>query len=389
MRILFTIHHGLDYDRGAPGVTLVMGHAYTERGHDVSYLSFDDLPPMLPEKVKAAVFPEFVAWRIQEQIWRRRAPDVIDSSSGDAWLLGTTLRRRLQRKAPVLTWRSHGLEHLGHLERLREAEAGRLDLSWRYPLYHGRFRLWETAASLHVSDIALFLNQVELTFAVQRLGFPLARAHVVPNGLPRSFIGLPFAREVTGGVMRIAQVGAYTAGKGVEYGAGALAQVLQSHPDVRVTFAGTLCPSERVLADFEPSVRRQISVVTAYRRDDLIGILKDHHIAFFPSLSEGFGVGLLEAMACGLCPVATGVSGHLELVRNEDNGLIERARDVHGLASSLDRLIGDEALLARLRKGAYETAQQYALDRIADRTLSLYEEAAGSIAGGRADVDDA
>lgn len=377
MHILLTIHANMDPDSGAPGVTLELGSQYRSEGHVVHQLSFDDVPDWVPSRAVTLIFPAFVASRIR-RLSARQPIDVIDASSGDGWIWAIWARRR-SRKRPLLVTRSHGLEHTAHRELEEDARRGNVELSWKYPLYHGGFRLWEVAQSLRRSDLSLFCNRADLDYAVQELGVPRERAKLIVNGIPTSFRDLPFTPSVNGGAkqIRIAQIGSYIPRKGVVYGAAALNRLLRRHPSVGVTFVGSRGPPELVLGDFDPDTRNQVRVMPSFRRDELPSLLSDHQIKLLPTTFEGFSVSLVEAMACGLAPVTTTTPGPMEIVRDGVNGLLVPPRDSESLARALERLIEDRALLDRLRRGARETAQSYTWDRIAKDTLALYREARG------------
>ena len=82
------------------------------------------------------------------------------------------------------------------------------------------------------------------------------------------------------------------------------------------------------------------------------------------------------AYAAGVPVVATAVGGFRELVEHERTGLLVPANDPAALAEALVRIVQDEPLRGRLGRGAREVAQtKYAWDRIADRTLALYQGA--------------
>ena len=68
------------------------------------------------------------------------------------------------------------------------------------------------------------------------------------------------------------------------------------------------------------------------------------------SISESFSNSLLEAMACGCCPVASRVGGLPEMIIEEENGLLIEAGDPVDLASKLERVIRDDGL--RMNLGA-------------------------------------
>jgi glycosyltransferase involved in cell wall biosynthesis len=370
MNILLAIHHHLDPNAGAPGVTCKLGQEFQKLGHQVDYYSFDNLPDRLPEIVKTIVFPEFLANHLRTQT-RDRSIDVIDASTGDAWVWAKLRRNRGTR--PLLVTRSHGLEHIMHLEILAEARRKNLQLSWKYPLYHGGIRLWEVAQSLKAGDLALLLNQADADYAINHLGVDPDRVEIVANGIPAEFLNLPLAPTPRlGETIRIAQVGSYIDRKGIRYGVPAIERILHQHPQVMMSFLGTGCSEDRVRADFDPSVRDRVKVIPHYHHELLPSLLQGHQIKLFPTLSEGFSLALTEAMACGLAPVTTATPGATEIV-DETNGILVAPRDTDAIGLALERLIGDRTDLDRLRRNAYETAQNYGWKQIAAHTLGLYE----------------
>ncbi len=375
MKILLVIHHELDRNAGASGVVYQLGEQYQKLGHHVQYFSFDNLPKELPQVVKGLVFPWFVASYIA---WLSKSQDVdvVDASTGDIWVWAKIFRNA-NNSLPLLVSQSHGLEHIVHFEYLEEARAGHLQLSWKYPLYHGGFRLWEVTTSLRCSDLLFFLNQHELEFAIKHLGITADQNHVIPNGIPETFVNLPFKAtpQAEDSPIRIAQVGSYILRKGICYGVPALNRLLQRFDQVEVSFVGTGCPEEVVYADFDPAVRDRIQVVQHYPHSTLPVLLEGHHINLFPSLSEGFSLALTEAMSCGLTPVATKIPGAMDLISDEHDGLLIPARDSHAIEQALERLITDRSYLEQLRRNAYATAQQYSWTHIAKKRVCFYEEA--------------
>src|SRR5213078_70019 len=97
-----------------------------------------------------------------------------------------------------------------------------------------------------------------------------------------------------------------------------------------------------------------------------------------PSHREGFGVVCAEAMAHGRPVVAAAVGGLLDLVTDEETGLLVPPRDVPALRAALKRLLTDDELRSRLGANARRRAEQeLSWDRVTDRTLAAYEEALG------------
>lgn len=375
MRILFSLHHYLDPNQGAPGVTLSLGQALETAGCQVEYFGFEHAFP----KSKTGSIGNSIRfpWQLSSFLKHHgKRFNIVDVSTGDNWVWAAQGRHG-GRKHQALITRSHGLEHTVDANVRFDARKSTTSLSWKYPLYHGGYRLWEVAKSLQLADMALMLNQHDLDYAVQKLRVMPERVRLIENGIPDQFLGLPIddMEQASQTEVRIAQVGSYITRKGIMYSCKALNSVLARHPQVTMTFLGTGCPEVQVYADFDPAVQGQIKVVPRFAREELPNLLRGHQIFLFPSLSEGFSLALPEAMSCGLAPVATDIPGNVEIAKNERNALLVPPRDSDAIKQALDRLIANPVLLHRLRQEAYTTAQHYGWARIASDTLKLYEEA--------------
>jgi len=379
MKILLTIHEKFLPDSGSAGSTFRLGQEYERLGHDVSFFSLNEMPK-LQRQVKRFVFPEFVAAHVAK-LSQTNGLDVVDGSPGDNWLCGIK-HHLLPGKHPLLVTRSHGLQHLENRWAIEEAGQGRLELSWFYHLYRGGYLLWEITNSFRWADLAFFLNQAEVDYACQHLGVHPSNAHVFPNGMPESFIGLPFQplSHSDNTTIRIAQIGTYIQRKGIEYSVPALKKILKRYPNVEVSFVGTGFmasedPQQVVYKDFDPIFHPRIKVIPQYHHDMLPSLLKDHHINIFPSLSEGFGKALIEAMSCGLASVVSDADGPMEIVKDNHDALVVPRRNAAAIETAIDILIRDRNLLEKIRCNAYDTAQRYSWKAIAASRLAAYDKA--------------
>lgn len=107
--------------------------------------------------------------------------------------------------------------------------------------------------------------------------------------------------------------------------------------------------------------------------DQELDSLYAHAVALiFPSLMEGFGLPVLEAMQVG-CAVATAnVSSMPEI--GGDAALYFDPTDDDAIAGAMLQLASDESLRERLAKDGLQRAAQFSWDRAADETVALYEE---------------
>jgi glycosyltransferase involved in cell wall biosynthesis len=101
-----------------------------------------------------------------------------------------------------------------------------------------------------------------------------------------------------------------------------------------------------------------------------------HAIDIFvlPSRSEALSNSLLEAMACGCCPVASRVGGSVELIHHGENGMLFEAGDVDQLSNVLETLVERRGLREQLAARARSTAEQFSIGASARRMEEIYAE---------------
>lgn len=105
----------------------------------------------------------------------------------------------------------------------------------------------------------------------------------------------------------------------------------------------------------------------------LPGLYRHAEFMAFPSLYEGFGIPLLEAMHAG-CPVLTTRCGSIPEVAGEA-ALYVDGQNVDSLNDGMQQLLRDGALRDALRRRGFERARQFSYERCARETLRVIEEA--------------
>ncbi len=94
----------------------------------------------------------------------------------------------------------------------------------------------------------------------------------------------------------------------------------------------------------------------------------------FPSLYEGFGLPVVEAMQCGTPVICSNASCLPEVVG--DGALLADPNDADAFAAALERVLGDSALAEQLVQRGLARAGQFSWDRTARETLAVYDQAA-------------
>ena len=96
-------------------------------------------------------------------------------------------------------------------------------------------------------------------------------------------------------------------------------------------------------------------------------------VALFPSESESFGLSALEAMACGVPVVATDIGGLPDTIVHGETGFLHTVGDTAGMAASVGRLLGDDALRRRMGvAGVERTRGKFSLTTMLERHEQLY-----------------
>lgn len=114
--------------------------------------------------------------------------------------------------------------------------------------------------------------------------------------------------------------------------------------------------------------------------EDLPALYNLAELFVFPSLYEGFGLPVLEAMACGVPVVCSNASSLPEVVG--DAGLMVDPHDVEGLASAMARVIADKALRARMVERGFTRAREFTWTAAAERLLEVYTTIPGLASAG-------
>jgi glycosyltransferase involved in cell wall biosynthesis len=127
------------------------------------------------------------------------------------------------------------------------------------------------------------------------------------------------------------------------------------------------------LAALRPEVREGV-ILTGYVTDqEKVALLGGAAALVYPSLYEGFGLPVVEAMACG-APVLTSNVSSLPEVTGGDAVLVD-PRDTEAIAGGMRALLEDDALAARLRRAGPARAAAFTWEETARRTAEVLRRA--------------
>jgi glycosyltransferase involved in cell wall biosynthesis len=160
----------------------------------------------------------------------------------------------------------------------------------------------------------------------------------------------------------------------------AFAVCVLARPDARlvVTGRGDSTAELRHLAR-QLDIDDQVTFTGLVGHDELITLLHGAVALVFPSLVEGFGLPVLEAMASGCPIVASNCPTLTEIAENA--ALLCDPTSSDDFAAAMVRLLDDQPLRSRLRSRGIERAAGFTWARCAERTLGVYEALLGSPVG--------
>lgn len=164
--------------------------------------------------------------------------------------------------------------------------------------------------------------------------------------------------------------------KGLKFAIKALAE-METRAFLLVVGDDTVTPFKRLAEQLGVSKR----VIFAGGRSDLPRIYPAADALLLPTLYETFALVCLEAMASGLPVLASPVGGIEDYLRDGENGF-HIDRDPTAIAATLERLLNDPALQARIREEGLATARDYAWGKIGQQYLSLFDELSAERARG-------
>ena len=130
-------------------------------------------------------------------------------------------------------------------------------------------------------------------------------------------------------------------------------------------------PAEQLARSLK--VDRHISFLG--KQDHVERLIPLAHVLLMPSEIESFGLVALEAMACGVVPVATRVGGVPELITDGEDGYLEAVGDIAAQSARVAALLTDDDLQYRMAKaGRWSAAERFCTDRIIPQYEKYYAD---------------
>ncbi len=332
---------------------------------DIKRLESEDIDfiqcPALVRKIN--IIKDFKAFFDIWKLIKKSKPLIVHTHSSKAGLLG-----RLAAKfagIPIIVHTPHGHVFFGYFG----------------PIKTRIFIILEKLASRITDKIIALTNREkedhinlgianENKFVVIHSGVELKKFKEVPYNEKQNFkkeLGIPENALIIGSAGRLEPV------KGPEFLIEAACHILPEYPDTFFVFAGD-GELKRDLEKKALEIGIEKNIVFLGWRDDIAEIISVYDIFVLPSLNEGMGRVLVEAMALEKPIVASNIGGIPDLVSHGKNGFLVPPKDPRELANYIQILIEDEEKRAEMGKAGKEMVENFSKEKMVEKIAELYKE---------------
>lgn len=379
LRILGVVNLPWDPRLGAARVWFELSEQWTKAGHKIDRFCLDDAFPK-PTRSRAlsswrqAVFPYRAARYVRRNAGKF---DVIDC------LIGTLpfSKKSLQFDG-LLVGRSIGL-YLAYDEFIRFSRR-------RWPdqprgKFLGRllytFTSWLLLRSADRSLADCDLLNVPNKDEEQRLEkCSTAPAIALPYGLNESeraaLAGAAKSAPERLARKEICFIGMWGLRKGARDWPEIVRAILNSVPNARFAFLGTMTDEQTVLGDLQLAPSESIRCLTSYDPKELPQLIGGSAVGLFPSYIEGFGLSVIEQLACGIPTIAYDVPGPRHIFDGTGSELLVPVGNVKAMTDrALEILRMSETDYSALSAKCRQIAARFDWEQIAADTIRQYTTA--------------
>jgi len=256
----------------------------------------------------------------------------------------------------------HDLQHKRHPENFR-----------RFDLPFWRLLLW---AAAHRSRLLVAVSEATRADLLRYYNISESKIRVVPHGVEEQFFEMGHERRQIQPQRYLLAVSTLHPHKNLERLVRVFAKFRQARPDFRLVIAGlrgfATVELERLITDL--GLEGAVHLTGWIPRDELADLYLHAWACVNPTLFEGFGMPVLEALAAGI-PTACSSIEPLKSIAGEAALLFDPTSD-QALLDALTRVASDDDLRSRLAAAGPARASQFSWRKAAEATLGVLVQAA-------------
>ncbi|MBI4894370.1 MAG: glycosyltransferase family 4 protein [Candidatus Aenigmarchaeota archaeon] len=336
--------------RGIARYIYYTGSELVKMGHDVNLFVRDDVKP--PEKWIKTISAPKVSWIPYPMFVYKKIRGVrsdvfhADYVNTGAPLIWAKKRPAVVAIHDVLPF-SYDKKDLTVMDKVRVA------------FYMRNFK------SIEKADAIILASECARNEAIEKTRIPEEKIHAVHYGIDSEM--LKPAPPKNHDKIRIGYIGGLDGRKNVTLLIECFKKISRGNKNVELHLAGT----GRNFEKFEEMEIPNMFLHGDVKYKDVPSFLNSLDVFVFPTLGEGFGLPVCEAMACGVPVVASNVSTMPEIVG--DSGILSDPT-VADMSESIERLVVDKNLRRKIGKRGLERSKEFTWKKAAEKTVGIYEE---------------
>lgn len=185
---------------------------------------------------------------------------------------------------------------------------------------------------------------------------------IIYNGVDDDFVNGDVSKYVSKNNINCLMLYHHLEKKGVKYGLKSFEIIKEKYPNSKLTMFGLKKPLD---------IPNYITFVENPSKKEIIELYKQNEIYIFPSLEEGWGLTVFEAMASKCVVVGTDVGCLHEFGKHMENAMISKPKDVENMSNNLIKLIENPLLYKNISENAYATSLKFKWENSVNQFLGI------------------
>jgi glycosyltransferase involved in cell wall biosynthesis len=375
LNILVGGDYPVNPNSGAAGTVFQTNRALCELGHRVSEIWADDLTHRIKHWNLHYLLELDGAFRsVIKERCRTKSFQVIELNQPHVPNVAEYCRKKLHQT--IFINRSHG-----HEVRVREtlsrygvrpSNGSILRKLCQDFVYAGIKSQW--SRTVRHSDGFHVSSTDDAEFLESRYGVQRDRICIAPQGVSSELL-LPDCRKLCNGRKNhFIYIGQFAPVKAPDVLASVFNTILSDSTSFTATWITQVSYHSEIIKMLSDDARNRCTLVGWQDQSRLIDSLDSAGIFVFPSYLEGFGKAPLEAMARGLCVVASRTGGMRDFISHGKNGVLCDIGDSGSFIQEIRKLLNDPQKMEKMSEAARGTAKEYTWKRCAETLTDFYHE---------------